>query len=149
MAQSPWQSCRPVLGAMLVYDLVTCSGLPLHLVEASSSSSTLVIDFSIDLEAPLSCLSLMSPRLAASAAPAAFYSAADFAGTSVLLTVPSASRALRRLATCSALGDDIGEFGMSAGPVGHERAGGNDPPAGAAVRALAKALFACEPGGRI
>jgi len=42
------------------------------LVEASSSSSFSGIDFSVDLEAPLSSLFLMSPRLTAKAAPAAF-----------------------------------------------------------------------------
>src|SRR5690606_15112960 len=48
--------------------------------EASSSSSFSLIDFSIDFEAPLSSLFLVSPRLAESAAPAAFCSALDFAG---------------------------------------------------------------------
>ena len=61
-------------------DFETCSGLPLRLVEASSSSCSSVIDFSIDFDAPLSSLFLTSPRLAASAAPAAFCCAFDLAG---------------------------------------------------------------------
>jgi len=46
------------------------------------------MDFSIDLDAPLSALFGVSPRLAESAAPAAFCCAADFAGMSCLLTEP-------------------------------------------------------------
>src|SRR5690606_30542791 len=57
-----------------------CSGLPLRLVEAISSSSFSLIDLYIDFEAPFSSLTLVSPRLADRAAPAAFCCAADFAG---------------------------------------------------------------------
>ena len=60
--------------------LATCSGLPLRLVEANSSSCFSLIDSYMLLDAPLSSLTGVSPRLAASAAPAAFCCAADFAG---------------------------------------------------------------------
>lgn len=61
-------------------DFVICSGLPLRLVEANSSSSFSLIDSYMLLDAPLSLLGLVLPRLAESAAPAAFCCAADFAG---------------------------------------------------------------------
>src|SRR5438876_10259135 len=47
-------------------------GRPLRLVSANSSSCFSLIDSYISREAPLSSLFLISPRLAASAAPAAF-----------------------------------------------------------------------------
>src|SRR5580698_1292813 len=59
--------------------LATCSGLPLRLVWAKSSSCFSLIDFSIDFDAPLSLLFGVSPRLAESAATAAFCWAADLA----------------------------------------------------------------------
>jgi hypothetical protein len=62
------------------HDFESCSGLPLRFVEAMSRSSISDIDFSIEREAPFSAVFLMSPRLAASAAPAAFCWAFDFAG---------------------------------------------------------------------
>src|SRR5690606_35569855 len=58
----------------------TCSGLPLRRVEASSSSCFSLIEACIDFDAPLSSLTLLSPRLAESAAPAAFCCAFDLAG---------------------------------------------------------------------
>src|ERR671910_655054 len=58
----------------------TRSGLPLRLVEANSSNCFSLIDSYILLDAPLSLLTGVSPRLAARAAPAAFCCALDFAG---------------------------------------------------------------------
>jgi hypothetical protein len=58
----------------------TCSGLPLRLVEANSSNCFSLIEAYILLDAPLSWLTGVSPRLAARAAPAAFCCALDFAG---------------------------------------------------------------------
>ncbi len=58
------------------------SGSPLRFVEAKSSSSFFVMDFSMVLEAPFKLDFLISPRLAASAAPAAFCWACDLAGMS-------------------------------------------------------------------
>src|SRR5204863_8566697 len=60
--------------------LLLCSGLPLRPVWAIFSSSFSLIDETIELDAPLSLLLGVSPRLADSAAPAAFCWAADFAG---------------------------------------------------------------------
>src|SRR5690606_18662479 len=57
-----------------------CSGLPLRSVPAISSSSFSVIDSYIDFDAPLSSPTLVSPRFADSAAPAAFCWDFDFAG---------------------------------------------------------------------
>lgn len=65
-------------------DFETCSGLPLRLVEANSSSCFSLIDLYMLLDAPLSLLGLVLPRLAESAAPAAFCCAADFAGMTQL-----------------------------------------------------------------
>jgi len=64
--------------------LLLCSGLPLRLVEAIFSSSFSLIDEAIDFDGPLSLLFGVSPRLADSAAPAAFCWAADLAGISRL-----------------------------------------------------------------
>ena len=50
-------------------DLEACSGFPLRLVEANSSSCCSLIELYISLAAPLMLLGLVSPRLAASAAP--------------------------------------------------------------------------------
>jgi hypothetical protein len=69
----------------LVRDFETCSGLPLRLVEANSSSSLSLIELYMLRDAPLSLLGLVLPRLAESAAPAAFCCAADFAGMIDLL----------------------------------------------------------------
>lgn len=63
-----------------VRDFETCSGLPLRLVEANSSSCRSLIDLYMLRDAPLSLLGLVLPRLAESAAPAAFCCAADLAG---------------------------------------------------------------------
>src|SRR5690606_33813944 len=63
----------------------TRSGLPLRFVDAISSSSFLLIDSYMLLDAPLSSLFLVSPRLAARAAPAAICCALDFAGMGCLL----------------------------------------------------------------
>ncbi len=63
-------------------DFETCSGFPLRLVDANSSSSCSLIELYISFAAPLRLLGLVSPRLAASAAPAAFCWAADLAGMS-------------------------------------------------------------------
>src|SRR6185312_15443459 len=60
-------------------DLPTCSGFPLRLVWAIFLSSFSLIDI-IDLDAPWSLDLGVSPRLAESAAPAAFCWAADLAG---------------------------------------------------------------------
>src|SRR5690606_11830120 len=49
-----------------------CSGLPLRLVSARSCSSRSLMDLYISRDAPLSSLTLVSPRLAERAAPAAF-----------------------------------------------------------------------------
>jgi len=63
-------------------DFETCSGFPLRLVDANSSSSRSLIELYISFAAPLRLPGLVSPRLAASAAPAAFCWAADLAGMS-------------------------------------------------------------------
>src|SRR5690606_19912239 len=63
------------------------SGRPLRLVSANSSSWSSLIDSYISREAPCSSDFLISPRLAASAAPAAFCCALDVAGM-VLTPVP-------------------------------------------------------------
>jgi hypothetical protein len=60
-------------------DFETCSGFPLRLVDANSSSSCSLIELNISFAAPLRLLGLASPRLAASATPAAFCWAADLA----------------------------------------------------------------------
>src|SRR5690606_5070736 len=64
-------------------DFEAFRGFPLRLVEAISLSSFSLIDLAISLDAPLRLLALSSPRLTASAAPAAFCWACDFAGMSV------------------------------------------------------------------
>jgi hypothetical protein len=61
----------------------TRSGLSLREVEAISSSWSSDIDSYIALDAPLRRDRLPSPRFAASAAPAAFCCAFDFAGMSL------------------------------------------------------------------
>jgi hypothetical protein len=61
-------------------DYDACLGFPLRFVEAISRSCFSLIDSTIDFEAPFSSLLLLSPRLAASAAPAAICWALDFAG---------------------------------------------------------------------
>ena len=53
-------------------DFETCSGFPLRLVDANSSRSRSLIELYISFAAPLRLPGLVSPRLAASAAPAAF-----------------------------------------------------------------------------
>src|SRR5690606_4573462 len=63
----------------------TCSGLPLRLVEANSSSCFSLIDSYMSRDAPLRSLFFASPRLAESAAPAAFCCAFDLAGMTHLL----------------------------------------------------------------
>src|SRR5690606_25003634 len=80
--------------------LSACSGFPLRLVEAISSSSFLLMDSYMEREAPLSSFTGVSPRLAESAAPAAFCCAFDFAGMGVpLLTKdPAANMAAALLA---------------------------------------------------
>src|SRR5690606_5919570 len=55
----------------------------LRLVEASSSSSPSLIDLYMLFEAPFSSFTLVSPRLAESAAPAAFCWASDLAGMGI------------------------------------------------------------------
>ena len=52
-----------------VRDFAACSGLPLRLVEANSSSCFSLIDLYMLRDAPLSLLGLVFPRLAESAAP--------------------------------------------------------------------------------
>jgi len=52
-------------------DFETCSGFPLRLVDANSSRSRSLMLY-ISFAAPLRLPGLVSPRLAASAAPAAF-----------------------------------------------------------------------------
>ena len=59
-----------------------CWGLPFRLVAAISSSCCSVMDCSMDRDAPFKSLTFWSPRLADSAAPAAFCWAWDFAGIS-------------------------------------------------------------------
>src|SRR6476646_7574766 len=71
--------------ADLERDFAACSGLPLRLVEANSSSCFSLIDLYMPLDAPLSLLGPVLPRLAESAAPAAFCCAADFVGMIDLL----------------------------------------------------------------
>ena len=63
-----------------------CSGLPLRLVEAKSSSWLSLMDWYIDLAGPFRSLTFCSPRLAASAAPAAFCCDFDLAGIARLHT---------------------------------------------------------------
>ncbi|CUW86933.1 hypothetical protein AGR2A_Cc110230 [Agrobacterium genomosp. 2 str. CFBP 5494] len=60
------------------------AGRPLRFVEAKSSSSFSVMDFSMLFEAPFKLDFFVSPLLAASAAPAAFCWAFDLAGMSCL-----------------------------------------------------------------
>ena len=82
-----------------VRDFATCSGLPLRLVEANSSSCFSLIDLYMLRDAPLSLLGLVLPRLAESAAPAAFCCAADLAGmVDLLVTVTPTSNAHSRRA---------------------------------------------------
>ena len=77
-----------------VRDFETCSGLPLRLVEANSSSCFSLIDLYMPRDAPLSLLGLVLPRLAESAAPAAFCCAADLAGmVDLLVTVTQTTNA--------------------------------------------------------
>src|SRR3546814_13595777 len=66
-------------------DFDLCSGLPLRLVLAMRSSSSSLIDTYISFEGPFSSLFIFSPRLAASATPAACCCALDFAGMAMLL----------------------------------------------------------------
>src|SRR3546814_1740213 len=66
-------------------DFDLCSGLPLRLVWAMRSSSSSLIDSYISFEGPFSSLFIFSPRLAASATPAACCCALDFAGMAMLL----------------------------------------------------------------
>src|SRR5690606_19820369 len=61
-----------------------CSGFPLRLVEAISSSCFSLIDSYMPFEAPVAWPFLVSPRWADKAAPAAFCWAFDFAGITVL-----------------------------------------------------------------
>src|SRR5690606_28270945 len=61
-------------------------GSPFRLVSANSSSCDSDIDSYIPRDAPCSFDLLVSPRLADSAAPAAFCCACDLAGMVVLLT---------------------------------------------------------------
>src|SRR5690606_1652360 len=65
--------------------LRTCSGSDLRLVWANSSSCASLMDSYISFDAPLSSLTLTSPRLAARAAPAASCWALDRAGISASL----------------------------------------------------------------
>ena len=58
--------------ALFEIALDACSGFPLRLVEAISSSSFSLIDSYMLYEAPLSELTFCLPRFAARAAPAAF-----------------------------------------------------------------------------
>jgi len=82
-----------------VRGFATCSGLPLRLVEANSSSCFSLIDLYMLRDAPLSLLGLVLPRLAESAAPAAFCCAADLAGmVELLVTVTQTSNAHSRRA---------------------------------------------------
>src|SRR3546814_8440906 len=62
-----WQkkACATMEHAVYSYELELCSGLPLRLVEASSSSSFSLMESYVLREAPLSSLTLVSPRLAA------------------------------------------------------------------------------------
>src|SRR3546814_13385521 len=69
----------------MCYSLVSCSCFPLRLVEAILSNSFSSMDSYMDFEAPFSSLFFVSPRLADSAAPAAFCCALDFAGMVVSL----------------------------------------------------------------
>src|SRR5690606_29822137 len=69
-------------------DQSTCSGLPLREPFAKSSSCFSLILSAISREAPLSFDLGVSPRLALSAAPAAFCWALDLAGISRLLPAP-------------------------------------------------------------
>src|SRR3546814_13247222 len=68
------------------------SGLPLRLVLAMRSSSSSLIDSYISFEGPFSSLFIFSPRLAASATPAACRCALDFAG--MALPLPQVSQDL-------------------------------------------------------
>ena len=77
-----------------VRDFAAFSGLPLRLVEANSSSCFSLIDLYMLRDAPLSLLGLVFPRLAESAAPAAFCCTADLAGmVDLLVTVTPTSNA--------------------------------------------------------
>jgi hypothetical protein len=57
-------------------------GFPVRFVAAMSRNSSSLIDFSMDRAAPFRSLTFYSPRLADSAAPAAFRSAWNVAGIS-------------------------------------------------------------------
>jgi hypothetical protein len=79
-ARSNYLDREPDLVFDFAPDLAACDGFPFCLVEAIARSSFSLIDSAIDLDAPLSALLLLSPRLADSAAPAAICWALDFAG---------------------------------------------------------------------
>ena len=63
------------------HDLDACRGFPLRFVEAMSCNCCSVMDSTMDFDAAWNSLFFFSPRLAASAAPAAFCWAFDLAGT--------------------------------------------------------------------
>jgi hypothetical protein len=73
-------------------DLAACSGLPLRLVEANSSSSLSLIDLYMLLDAPRRDAFARFPRLAASAAPAAICCFFDLAGIARMFRRPQAKR---------------------------------------------------------
>jgi len=78
-----------------VQDPETCLGFPFVFVDAIFSSSFSLIDSYIDLDAPLSEPTLVSPRLAESATPAACCCALDLAGMSVYFPVDAGASTKR------------------------------------------------------
>jgi hypothetical protein len=69
----------------LDFDSDAWAGLPLREVDAIALNSFSLMEAAIDLDGPFNSLLLVSPRLADSAAPAAFCWALDFAGMISLL----------------------------------------------------------------
>jgi hypothetical protein len=67
------------------FDCEACEGLPFCDVDAIARNSFSLIESAIDLDELFNWLLLVSPRLADSAAPAAFCWALDFAGMISLL----------------------------------------------------------------
>src|SRR3954451_2750177 len=74
--------------------LLLCSGRPLRLVSAKSSSCFSLIESYMLLEAPFNALFRLSPRLAERAAPAAFCWAFEVAGMVGSLAHQSADKTL-------------------------------------------------------
>src|SRR3546814_16997544 len=97
----------------MVLSLDACSCFPLRFVDAILSNSCSSMDSYMDFEAPFSSLFFVSPRLADSAAPAAFCCALDFAGMVVSLHLaPKIARSTYAFVPGSFY-DDAGQIGRA------------------------------------